>query len=126
MSTTAWNESYSVTQGNYLYTTQHSNHLGQVIYSSESERVITIIITAILLIFSLLGQAIVIVTIAMNEHLHTSEYFIVIGNCVADFFTVMFLSSLFLLQLIDNRVPVLACHAISTIAIAVLQSNIGG
>ena len=98
--------------------------LPQVIYSSETERILTIVTTVILVVLSLVGQSAVMITIIKNEVLHTVDFIVIFGNCIGDIVIIAICSPFFLTLLIMNEAPILACQVLSCIGIGTVFGEI--
>ena len=92
---------------------------GMVVYGSQLEKVLTLVVIVTTSIFTMVGQFSVIITIVLSESLRQMPHFIVILTCcIADLFMVVTTTPMYVWQYSYGCIPKLLCRIFSEVGLS--------
>jgi hypothetical protein len=91
--------------------------VSQVVYSSQTEKVVSLLVMFVVLVVTLLGQFSVIVTIIKTERLHIPNFMVIPCYCGGDLTMVSVSSVLYVYHFLYYCMPLPLCQALSIIGV---------
>jgi hypothetical protein len=87
---------------------------GMVVYSSQAEKILSLVVIITMGIFTIVGQLFVSITIALSGLRQNPHFIMILMSCVADIWMVAAAKSMYVWQYAHGCVPILSCRLFSS------------